>query len=176
MRPEVLPADFESYGSELLRRIAGTVAIMLYEMKLWPDGRYECLTFVGLETLIGAVPDSVSPEVAYDAAVHPDDRDAYNAAVVALQQGGPVEVEYRLIGSDGQTRWVLDRMRPESSPEDGGLLVDGVVADITDRKRIEAEAMEKLAYAALPRLIDGPGEPSVVPGALGVGPRLRATQ
>lgn len=157
MRPEALGTDLETYGSELLRRIAGTVAIMLYELKLWPDGRFECLTFVGLETLIGPVPEGVSAEEAYDAAVHPEDREAYDAAVVALGQGGPVEVEYRLIGSDGQTRWVLDRMRPESSSEDGSLLVDGVVADITDRKRVEAEAMEKLAYAALHDSLTGLG-------------------
>ena len=141
--------DFEAYGSELLQRIAGTVAIMLYEMRLWPDGRFECLTFVGLETLIGSVPDGVSPEEAYEAAVHPEDREAYDAAVVALGQGEPVEVEYRLIGGDRQTRWVLDRMRPESSIEDGCVLVGGVVADITKRKQVEAEAMEKLAHAAL---------------------------
>ena len=149
MRREVSGDEFESYGSELLQRIAGTVAIMLYEMKLWPDGRFECLTFVGLETLIGPVPTGVSPEEAYEAAVHPEDREAYDAAVVALGRGEPVEAEYRLIGCDGQTRWVLDRMRPESSTESGCLLVDGVVADITDRKRVEAEAIEKLAHAAL---------------------------
>jgi diguanylate cyclase (GGDEF)-like protein len=40
-------------------------------------------------------------------------------------------------------------MRPEGSVEDGCMLVGGVVADITARKRIEAEAMEKLAHAAL---------------------------
>ena len=157
MRPAAAGGDFETYGSALLRRIAGTVAIMLYEMKLWSDGRYECLTFVGLETLLGSVPEGVSPEVAYDAAVHPEDRDRYDAAVVALLQGGPVEVEYRLIGNDGRTRWVLDRMRPESSEEDGSLLVGGVVADITDRKLIEAEAMEKLAHAALHDSLTGLG-------------------
>ena len=149
MRREVSGGDFEAYGAELLQRIAGTVAIMLYEMKLWPDGRFECLTFVGLETLIGSVPDGVSPEEAYEAAVHPDDRESYDAAVVALGRGGPVEIEYRLVGLDGQTRWVLDRMRPERSTADGSLLVGGVVADITDRKRVEAEALEKLAHAAL---------------------------
>ena len=141
--------DLELYGSELLRRIAGTVAIMLYEMKLLPDGSFECLTFVGLETLLGPVPAGADLEAAYDAAVHPDDREAYDAALVTLARGEPTEVEYRLIGCDGQTRWVLDRMRPESSMEDGGVLVGGVVADITARKRIEAEAMEKLAHAAL---------------------------
>ena len=141
--------DLEVYGSELLKRIAGTVAIMLYEMKLLPDGSFECLTFVGLETLLGPVPEGMDPEEAYDAAVHPDDRDAYEAALVTLGRGEPTEVEYRLVGCDGQTRWVLDRMRPEGSVEDGGMLVGGVVADITARKRIEAEAMEKLSHAAL---------------------------
>jgi diguanylate cyclase (GGDEF)-like protein/PAS domain S-box-containing protein len=149
VRREASGGEFEVYGAELLQRIAGTVAIMLYEMKLWPDGRFECLTFVGLETLIGSIPDGVSAEHAYDAAVHPEDREAYEAAVVTLGRGEPVEVEYRLVGCDGQTRWVLDRMRPERSTEDGCLLVGGVVADITDRKRVEAEAMKKLAHAAL---------------------------
>jgi diguanylate cyclase (GGDEF)-like protein/PAS domain S-box-containing protein len=149
VRPGVSPVDLEAYGSELLRRIAGTVAVMLYEMKLWPDGRFECLTFVGLETLIGPVPEGLSPEEAYEAAVHPEDREAYDGGVEALGRGEPVEIEYRLIGSDGRQRWVLDRMRPERTTDDGCLLVGGVVADITERKRIETEALEKLAHAAL---------------------------
>ena len=149
MRDEGSAHDLDAYGSELLRRIAGTVAIMLYEMKIWPDGTLECLTFVGLEALIGPVPEGLTPDEAYDAAVHPDDRDAYDATGEALARGESVEIEYRLIGSDGQTRWVLDRMRPEGGTEDGCLLVDGVVADITARKRVEAEAIEKLAHAAL---------------------------
>ena len=91
----------------------------------------------------------MTADEAYDAAVHPEDREAYDAAGVALARGESVEVEYRLLSRDGQTRWVLDRMRPEGTAEDGCLLVDGVVADITARKRIEAEAIEKLAHAAL---------------------------
>jgi diguanylate cyclase (GGDEF)-like protein/PAS domain S-box-containing protein len=147
---ETFGPEFDAYGAELLRRIAGTVAIMLYEMELRPDGTYECLTFIGLETLIGPVPEGMSPEEAYDARVHPEDRDVYDGAIERLWQGGePLEVEYRLIGSDGEELWVLDRMRPERRGEDGSLLVSGVVADISERKRVEAEAREKLAHAAL---------------------------
>jgi diguanylate cyclase (GGDEF)-like protein/PAS domain S-box-containing protein len=141
--------DLDAYGAELLQRIAGTVAIMLYEMELRPDGSFECLTFVGLETLIGPVPEGMSSEEAYEAAVHPDDREVYDGAVEGLWQGDPLEVEYRLFGADGELRWVLDRMRPERRSEDGSLLVSGVVADISERKRVEAEAMEKLEHAAL---------------------------
>jgi diguanylate cyclase (GGDEF)-like protein/PAS domain S-box-containing protein len=141
--------DLDAYGAELLQRIAGTVAIMLYEMELRSDGSFECLTFVGLETLIGPVPDGMTSEEAYDAAVHPEDREVYDHAMDGLWQKEPTEVEYRLIGADGEVRWVLDRMRPEREQADGSLLVSGVVADISSRKRIEAEAMGKLEHAAL---------------------------
>jgi diguanylate cyclase (GGDEF)-like protein/PAS domain S-box-containing protein len=141
--------EFDAYGSALLRRIAGTVAIMLYESKLSRDGSYECLAFVGLETLIGPVPEGMSPEEAYDAAVHPEDRELYDSSTDGLWQGEAVEVEYRLVGPDGEVRWVLDRMRPERQLDDSCLLASGVVADISQRKRVEAEAMEKLAHAAL---------------------------
>jgi len=146
---EPLGNSFPDYESELLQRIAGTVAIMLYEMELRPDGSFECLAFVGLETLIGPVPAGMSSEEAYDAAVHPDDREVYDQAVDGLRQGESVEVEYRLIDPGGEVRWVLDRMRPERDVGNGCLLVSGVVADISERKRVEAEAREKLAYAAL---------------------------
>ena len=138
------------HDSELLRRIADTVAIMLYEMEYYEDGSFDCLEFIGLETLIGPVPAGVSSEDAYDAAVHPDDREAYDAAGARLARGTPTEVEYRLVGYDGRTRWVLDRMRPEVST-DGRMLVGGVVADITERKLAEAELLEaqKLAHVAL---------------------------
>ena len=92
--------EFDAYGAELLRRTAGTVAIMLYELELRPNGTYECLAFIGLETMIGPVPEGMSAEEAYDARVHPEDRDVYDGAVERLWQGGePLEIEYRLIWS-----------------------------------------------------------------------------
>ena len=45
----------------------------------------------------------------WDAAVHPADRvrlDAFNRMLAA---GEDADVEYRLIGADGITRWVHDR-------------------------------------------------------------------
>lgn len=58
----------------------------------------------GLETVIGPVPDGVSPEEAYEVAAHSDDREAYDAVGVSLRRGEPVEVEYRLVGFDGRTK------------------------------------------------------------------------
>jgi diguanylate cyclase (GGDEF)-like protein len=130
--------------TDLLRRIAGTVAIMLYEMELFADGSFICHEFLGLESLLGPIPAHLSPEEAYEGAVHPDDRAAYDATFTALERCEAAEVEYRLTGFDGVTRWVWDRMQPTRTP-DGRLLVDGVVTDVTERKL----AAEQLAHIAL---------------------------
>lgn len=128
--------------TDVLRRVAGTVAIHLYEMEYLADGSYVCNTFIGegLESLVGPLPSNRTPEEAWEDAVHPDDRAAVEEAVELLERDQPTEVEYRLVGYDGRTRWVWDRMRPRRTP-DGRLIVDGIVADITERKK-EAEALE----------------------------------
>jgi diguanylate cyclase (GGDEF)-like protein/PAS domain S-box-containing protein len=157
------PAE-RSARTGVLQRIATTVAIMLYEMELFADGSFICHEFMGLEAVLGAVPSGLSAEAAYDAAVHASDREAYDATFDLLQRGEPAEVEYRLLGYDGRTRWVLDRMQPVRTA-DGRLIVDGVVADITERKRVAEEldearkhahdALQKHAYAALHDTLTG---------------------
>ena len=138
--------------SDVLERVAGSVAIHLYEMELRPDGTYECTAFIGagLERLLGPLPAERSPEEAWEAAVHPEDRAAYDAAYDSLQHGRPVEIEYRLVGYDGQTRWVWDRMQPRLG-DDGTVLVDGIVADVSERHRTAqelADLQRRLAHLA----------------------------
>ena len=129
--------------TDVLRRVAGTVAIHLYEMLYLPDGTYTCTSFIGegLESILGPLPPDRTPEDAWESAVHPDDRAAYAAASATLSNGDPVELEYRLVGYDGRTRWVWDRMHPRRDA-DGRLIIDGIVADITERRRA-ADALEQ---------------------------------
>ena len=74
----------------------------------------------------------------WDAAVHPDDRPAYDAFNQALGRGEDSEVTYRLIGADGITRWVYDRAACRPRP-DGTFEVSGIVSDVTERRRLEDE-------------------------------------
>ena len=61
--------------ADVLRRVAGTVAIHLYESEYLEDGTYVCNTFIGegLESLLGPLPEDKTPEEAWEEAVHPDD-------------------------------------------------------------------------------------------------------
>jgi diguanylate cyclase (GGDEF)-like protein len=103
-----------------------------------PDGQVEEL-FQGPggdRLLGGAEPD---PEmINWDAAVHPDDRPAYDAFNRALGRGEDSEVTYRLFGADGITRWVNDRAACRPRP-DGTFEVSGIVSDVTERRRLEDE-------------------------------------
>jgi diguanylate cyclase (GGDEF)-like protein len=138
--------------SDVLRRVAGTTSLHLYELRYAADGSYECTAFVGegLESLIGPVPAGVSEEEAWETAVHPDDKERYAAFNVACQRAQPSEVEYRLVGYDDVTRWVWERARPRVV--DGVVYVDGIVADVSERHRAAEELaaakarLEHLAY------------------------------
>jgi diguanylate cyclase (GGDEF)-like protein/PAS domain S-box-containing protein len=150
--PNLPPALDALSATDVLRRVAGTVAIHLYEMEVFPDGDYICHAFIGagLESLLGRIPADLTSEEAWERAIAPEDRDQYEAAYERVRAGEPVEVEYRLVGYDGRTRWVWDRMHPART-DDGRLLVEGMVIDVSERKKTEQElaaAQRQLAHIA----------------------------
>ncbi|GII00090.1 ATP-binding protein [Planobispora takensis] len=73
--------------------------------------------------------------------VHPDDMAAYLAFDHTLHAGEPAEIECRVLGLDGVTRWIWIRTMPRR--EGDRLLVDGIATDVTERHHI-AEERERL--------------------------------
>ena len=78
--------------------------------------------------------------------MHPEDierawdeyRHAYNAHE-------PLNHEYRMIHEDGSVRWVLEQAYPIDDEQGDPWLIQGVIFDITERKRAE-EQVAFLAY------------------------------
>ena len=76
-------------------------------------------------------------------AVHPLDRPTVQHAVDhALVSGEEMNIEYRVEGPDGQTRWLAARGR---AAQGGSQHLLGVAIDITPRKLAEAQAEEDRA-------------------------------
>jgi PAS domain S-box-containing protein len=91
-----------------------------------------CRTILGLDPLAPVTRES------FINACHPDDRlKATETCVEAVAHGKSYDQEYRVVGPDGQVRWVLDRARHFTDDAGKSRHMTGVIMDITDRKRAE---------------------------------------
>jgi diguanylate cyclase (GGDEF)-like protein len=138
-------------ASDRFRRLLDVVGEHVYVARALPEGGLrELFQGPGADRLLGgAVPD---PEMEnWDAALHPDDRGAYDEFNRRLVAGEDADVEYRLRGADGITRWVHDRAATRRL-EDGSVEISGIVADVSERRRMRAELAE--AHAALSRVVE----------------------
>lgn len=71
--------------------------------------------------------------------VHPDECERVKSWLEALPSSGCTStLEYRIIHTDGSTRWVHDSA-VTTQLEDGSRRIDGVATDVTQRRRSEAE-------------------------------------
>jgi PAS domain S-box-containing protein len=72
--------------------------------------------------------------------VHADDRsEAIEAYGQTYEHHTPLRCEYRLVKSDGQSRWFLDEANVVRDEAGGSLFLQGVLVDITKDKETERE-------------------------------------
>ena len=101
----------------------------------------------GIERITGFKPDQLTERLdIWDSHVHPEDRQRLNQLITEITSGKTDSevIEYRLIHSDGSTRWVQNRIRSVTRGE--SRLVQGILSDIT------SERDAKLAFARAERL------------------------
>ncbi|HYH22645.1 MAG TPA: PAS domain S-box protein [Azospirillum sp.] len=132
--------------AESQRRFAATVANVpggVYQRVLGVDGR---LTFPfcspGFHALVG-VPEGEEVTVERLAAVElPDDHQRLIASVQASAKTlSPWREEFRLLRPDGEVRWLSATARPYRRAN-GDIVWDGILIDVTDRKREEEQLRE----------------------------------
>ena len=77
--------------------------------------------------------------------IHPDDRDRADWEFRRMLDGGDAfDLEYRVVRRDGSVRWMHDQGRRLTEPEALAGYIQGVIFDVTDRRRLE-EATEQRA-------------------------------
>ncbi len=106
-----------------------------------------------IETLSGyPVADFVDNRVrSYASIIHPDDvalvDQGVRAAVTAHQ---PHVLEYRICHADGSVRWVHERGQATQDADGQVAWLDGVITDITQRKRFEATLAATAEFVSRP--------------------------
>jgi PAS domain S-box-containing protein len=90
------------------------------------------------------------------AALHPDDRDEVLESLCrALRTDRPFVAEYRLHTRAGETIWIQDHGRLVRDGGRKGLFFQGVMIDVTERKRIERKLLESQKLESLGLLAGG---------------------
>jgi len=95
-----------------------------------------------LAGLFGVAPEDVAggPISQLMNSIHPEDRERVSRDIEnALANCGRYESDYRLAQEDGSWRWVTARGKVEQDSHGRPVRFPGVIIDITERKRVEAE-------------------------------------
>jgi PAS domain S-box-containing protein len=124
-----------SEREELFRQLAEDAPDFLYRMSL-PEGTYEYVSPASL-TFTGYPPEEFykRPGLLYEL-VHPSGKDAFGRQQELLKKGkNPPASEFQIIHRNGEMRWWFLRTVLVRDAAGHPLAIEGLVTDITDRKK-----------------------------------------
>ncbi|MBE9032069.1 PAS domain S-box protein [filamentous cyanobacterium LEGE 11480] len=134
-------------SEEKFQRITNSVPGMIYRYVLHPDGS-DGFAYISpqVQQLYELEPAVVLQDTSsLWARIHPDDVPRIQQAVQdSAECLTPFWVEERLVLPEAGLKWVQINARPERQ-ENGDVIWDGIVVDITDRKVAEAQTNQHLA-------------------------------
>ena len=125
---------------ELLSQLARQIPGVIYQFRLWSDGRASFpFASEAIREIYEVTPEEVRDDagVAFDR-IHPEDRAQVLASIRASAESlEPWRDEYRVVLPRQGLRWRLGVARPQRL-EDGSILWHGFITDITDQRQSEA--------------------------------------
>ncbi len=132
------------------------------------EGCYK-LTGYRAEELIG------KKSISYTDLIHPEDREnIWKQVQVAIANRRPFEMTYRIIAANGDEKWVWEQGQGIFAPNGELLYLEGLITDITDRKRAEIalHQSEERWQLALRATGDGIFDWNILTGEAFASPRL----
>ena len=129
---------------DLITNLTNEVPGLVFQCCMRPGGEaFFSYASAGIADIYELAPEQLaSGTTALEAIIHPDDLPAYRASLEASAANlAPWQHEYRVLLPRQGLRWRQGVARPRRLA-DGGTLWHGLITDVTERKRMEAELQE----------------------------------
>lgn len=157
-------------SEQRIRDIAENFPGIIFRRVTYPDGRIEYPYFSGVDPHIFNIPreqlHSMRTMEDVSKLIHYADLGEMLAKLkVAAESLTPLEIEGRVIGENGDTRWVRSISRPRPGNE-GALIWDGVLLDVTDQHRREGERERAATMLRMGMEVAGIGTWEVDPASI----------
>ncbi len=128
-------------SQQLLVNLARLVPGVIYQYRLYPDGRSAFpYSSPGMELIYEVLPEEVREDATpVFGRLHPDDAARVAAAIFeSAERLTTFYCEFRVVLPRQGLRWRWSQAQPERTP-DGGTLWHGIILDVTDRKAVEQQ-------------------------------------
>lgn len=122
-------------------RLASNLPGFIYTFRLTPDGKMSFpYASIGCKDIFGIEPSVVAEDASpIVATIHPDFQQKFQDSVVeSAMTMNPWNFEGRLNTVDSELKWFHAASRPELK-ENGDIVWEGLVMDVSSRKKVEAE-------------------------------------
>jgi PAS domain S-box-containing protein len=144
-------------SEERFRRLLESTTDYSYAVEHRDGRQVQTRHGAGCEKVTGYTPDEFAarPSLWLDMVV-PEDRAAVVDFANAIDHGkNPAPIEHRIVHKNGAIHWVRNTVVSRPAPTGRGFVHDGLISDVTDRKRLESQLQQAQRMEAMGQLAGG---------------------